>query len=481
MRYYILILLFIPFTGLGQSNKSIHLSCVVRSNKLTHLALYKFGVTSDLGNFKLDTSVDITPYKHNSFDIMIPSKGMYAIEDGITSHSVFLKPGDKISITFYPVNNYLKQLQGNHPILTRHIIQVRSRFPGNLLFFDSISRVLPIKFEMLKNPLPLVYKKQCDSVYNIWMNLLKHYIKAGMVSNDFIPYAKSEIAARYITWVTSIFRRLPRDKIPNGYLSGIDTFSFNKSKYSQSLQTYITAAHCYNTCILNQFNPYKPYSNLENEFQTILQKYTGEMRDELMAEEILDYLGKKNPLFDSVYMVFINQCHNTDIKRFVVNKVNAYSLVSDNLKIHRNKWENVQERTILFTANNKTIILKDLLMTNKLSIIDCWASWCGPCREQIPFLKNIEEKMGDSVQFISLSFDKDERLWKVFLHKHLPFSQNQYRIFSVTDTAFKNYFNLYSIPRYILISKSGEQVLDPNMPVPSLTNDFIRTVRKYLK
>ena len=50
------------------------------------------------------------------------------------------------------------------------------------------------------------------------------------------------------------------------------------------------------------------------------------------------------------------------------------------------------------TIDGKAINIQEFGKTGKITIISFWATWCGPCRGEIPFLKTIEEKSKLKVQ-----------------------------------------------------------------------------------
>jgi thiol-disulfide isomerase/thioredoxin len=52
----------------------------------------------------------------------------------------------------------------------------------------------------------------------------------------------------------------------------------------------------------------------------------------------------------------------------------------------------------------------------KYVYIDVWATWCVPCRLQIPYLEELKKKYeGKPIAFISVSTDKAKGLWEKFL------------------------------------------------------------------
>lgn len=56
--------------------------------------------------------------------------------------------------------------------------------------------------------------------------------------------------------------------------------------------------------------------------------------------------------------------------------------------------------------------------SDRLVVVDFWASWCGDCRREMPALKQLYADYKDrGVDFISVSFDENEASWKSCLRK----------------------------------------------------------------
>ncbi|MDE6451195.1 MAG: TlpA family protein disulfide reductase, partial [Odoribacter sp.] len=61
--------------------------------------------------------------------------------------------------------------------------------------------------------------------------------------------------------------------------------------------------------------------------------------------------------------------------------------------------------------NGKEVSLKDL--AGKYVYIDVWATWCGPCRGELPHLKKLEHRFkGKNIAFVSISCDQDKSAWE---------------------------------------------------------------------
>ncbi|MCZ8331722.1 MAG: TlpA disulfide reductase family protein [Flavobacterium sp.] len=107
-------------------------------------------------------------------------------------------------------------------------------------------------------------------------------------------------------------------------------------------------------------------------------------------------------------------------------------------------------------------------LKGKYVYIDVWATWCGPCRAEIPFLKEIEAKYhGKNIEFVSISADvqKDYDKWKNFVTEK-QLGGIQLYADKNWESDFLKAFGISSIPRFILIDPNGI-VVDADAARPS--------------
>lgn len=108
----------------------------------------------------------------------------------------------------------------------------------------------------------------------------------------------------------------------------------------------------------------------------------------------------------------------------------------------------------LTDRDDKQIQLSSL--KGKFTYIDVWATWCGPCKKEIPFMEKMVEhfKGNDKVQFISISVDENVKAWKDMINKDNP-QWAQYNVNKETAKQFMGDWGISGIPRFIMIDKNG--------------------------
>jgi len=100
--------------------------------------------------------------------------------------------------------------------------------------------------------------------------------------------------------------------------------------------------------------------------------------------------------------------------------------------------------------------------------IDVWATWCGPCKREIPFLQKVEKQYeGKNIQFVSLSVDKLDDLdkWKKMV-KEEQLGGIQLYADKSWESDFVTGYLIKGIPRFILIDPNGI-IVNSNAPRPS--------------
>ena len=132
------------------------------------------------------------------------------------------------------------------------------------------------------------------------------------------------------------------------------------------------------------------------------------------------------------------------------------------------------------TVDGKTIRFHDVIGQGKVTYIDFWATWCGPCCAEIPFIEKLVEKYksNPNIEFVSISLDNDLGKW----HKKLENDQPQWAQYIIPDnfnSTFAKEYNITAIPRFMLFDKEG-RIISINADRPSDEN-IESYLNQYLK
>ncbi len=104
------------------------------------------------------------------------------------------------------------------------------------------------------------------------------------------------------------------------------------------------------------------------------------------------------------------------------------------------------------TLDGQHISMDDL--QGKVVLLDFWATWCGPCREALPHLRDVAKKFqGQPMVVLSVSLDANEKDWKEFVARN-GMTWPQYRDGGFTGSVSK-LFNVTAIPHTFTIDAEG--------------------------
>jgi thiol-disulfide isomerase/thioredoxin len=186
------------------------------------------------------------------------------------------------------------------------------------------------------------------------------------------------------------------------------------------------------------------YNNRLTEAKSLLKKYKDEVKD---LDSLINAMDLRN---DEMFFGYIESNYekmHENLMRFAKGKVSPTF----------EDYENF---------NGGTTSLSDL--KGKYVYIDVWATWCAPCKAEIPYLKALEkEYQNKNIQFVSISVDKPEahEAWKQMVEKE---ELGGIQLFA--DANFESKFildyGINAIPRFILIDPNGN-IVDSDAERPS--------------
>ena len=92
---------------------------------------------------------------------------------------------------------------------------------------------------------------------------------------------------------------------------------------------------------------------------------------------------------------------------------------------------------------------------NKITILDFWASWCDPCREEMPFMVSLYEKYkGQGLGILGISLDQKKEDWEKAI-SDLGITWPQMSDLKYWQSAAAEAFQVQAIPYMVVVDQQG--------------------------
>lgn len=164
--------------------------------------------------------------------------------------------------------------------------------------------------------------------------------------------------------------------------------------------------------------------------------------------------GNGNP--DELYNYYKSICTDTDaLKEIDTEKALAKLLAPGN---DAPEFE-------MTDSEGKIFKLSDF--KGKAIFIDVWATWCGPCKEEIPFFQKLvnDYKDDNRIEFISISVDSNKNTWKKAVTQQAH-NWKQFVVEHAMDSELCKKYQISAIPRFMFFNKEGK-IISVKSPYPS--------------
>ncbi|GET25613.1 TlpA disulfide reductase family protein [Prolixibacter sp. NT017] len=105
--------------------------------------------------------------------------------------------------------------------------------------------------------------------------------------------------------------------------------------------------------------------------------------------------------------------------------------------------------------NGNQVSLNDLIKDKKVILIDFWASWCAPCRKELPNVKaNYEKYAPKGFEVLSFSIDKDPKAWKKAV------AEENLKWPNFNDLNISTLYKVKAVPTIYLIDNQGRLIAE---------------------
>ena len=250
-------------------------------------------------------------------------------------------------------------------------------------------------------------------------------------------------------------------------------------RYEEKIKPIYTLLENHNSLINETYNTYR-YVWLSNNVKNT--DFSEDLKDLLIARNYYGAMEKNMvPLKDDIYNNFKQDVHNAYCLKLI-------SDFNDGL-IRLDKGE---IKSITSLKGNGTLEglteAKELLAKiiepykGKIIYVDVWGTWCGPCRGDMGYVKDVKKEMENKdVIFLYFAYNSPEQDWKSFIkefdltgdntvHYNLPDEQQQ---------ILNAYLKINSYPTYLIIDKEGD-IVDMDAPRPSMTKNLVAALNKWI-
>jgi len=399
----------------------------------------------------LDFEAELAISENGTFSdtLSIKNDGYYSMRVGRESTPVYLIQGASVTVSLN-ITEFDESLKYTGDIASEN----------NYLVAKYLLSEKEMAFDKVYSLPETEFVEQAHKINSSYTNLLK---STEGISEEFLIKESKELEYAHINNLENYqeyhgyFTKNAEFVVSESYYDASKDFNFGDTTAYENSNAYKRLLESHYGRLANDLSSNEKLDIALAYLKTVDQSFTnGDTKDDLMFN-YLRYGMKANTALEEVFALYKNANQNTE----------NLAKVTKNYNLLKNLTPGNVSPTFTY-ENHKggETSLADL--KGKIVYVDVWATWCGPCKREIPYLKEVEaDYHGKNVAFVSISIDKkkDYDAWRAMVtDKELGGIQ----LFADKDwsSKFVTEYGIKGIPRFILIDGEGN-IISSDAPRPS--------------
>ena len=446
----------------------------------------EYGKRVEKGVYKLGKD------KKYGFTVAPEKEGFYILHSDYNQIPVYVKGNQVFNVS---INGGNKYVMTNIPDEENQVLYDYMKLTDTLLYYRTFASVIPVTY------------KEFFPFYKEFIPKMKAFHKKVNTSNAKFnklmhAYIDLDIEDQAVYFLQTPRKEHPTteqiEKMAPFYKDFIDNEVF-KTTIILDIPKGIEALRGHDMYYITHVlkikmgdGPAEPETLEELEAQTEADKADLQRRRIAFFKELDKNMGAsvKNDTLKAFYVLEELPRYKSYNKKYAdfMKPYRQYIALSDYVKTKVEDFEATIKTTgagspgVDFTykdINGKEVSFADF--RGKVVYIDVWATWCAPCKQEIPYLKELEKEFkGKDIQFISISMDKPKHheKWKKFVEDN-ELTGIQLFADNAFDSKLAKDYQINSIPRFLLFDKDGlivnaDAIRPSNPDLKGLLEDLLK-------